>query len=138
MRLFIRIRSGQAAAPAMARQPQYPEPQFLLHRPSRLREFPANLRIVLRRSHTRPTLWRTPFSVLPAKAIERQSALGSILVHTCVVAILVSVIPWLFPKHVPTAAELAAEHKRRISWYYFSDELPNVKPAEEPKDAEAK
>jgi TonB family protein len=102
-------------------------PRFGVEWPSRLREFPGNLAVALKRVRAIP---RLPEAGIPALALLGGGAprpvtlFTSALNHIAVVALLVALSPLL--RSCPTAEELARQHALRISWYYFSDELPQV------------
>jgi TonB family protein len=114
--------------------PSCPAPELLVRWSSRAAEFPGNLAALL----ARPPVASAPlrgFSVpLPAGVMRPASLGASLLVHALLLGLLAA-ISFVFGKQPPTSAELAAEHQRRITWYYFSDELPAIGPLEAPPEA---
>jgi TonB family protein len=114
--------------------PSYPAPELLVRWSSRAAEFPGNLAALLARPPVSGAMPRG-FSVpLPAGVMRPASLGASLLVHALLLGLLAA-ISFVFGKQPPTAAELATEHQRRITWYYFSDELPAIGPLEAPPEA---
>ena len=114
--------------------PSYPVPELLVRWPSRAAEFPGNLAALLACPPVSAATLQG-FSVpLPAGVMRPASLGASLLVHALLLGLLAA-ISFAFGKQPPTAAELAAEHQRRITWYYFSDELPAIEPLEAPPEA---
>jgi protein TonB len=114
--------------------PSYPAPELLVRWSSRAAEFPGNLAALLARAPVTAAMLRG-FSVpLPAGVMRPASLGASLLAHALLLSLLAA-ISFVFGQRPPTAAELAVEHQRRITWYYFSDELPAIAPLEAPADA---
>jgi TonB family protein len=131
LRLGERERAGRYRPDGI---PSYPAPELLVRWSSRAAEFPGNLAVLLARPPVNAGVLRG-FSVpLPAGVMRPTSLGASLLVHALLLSLLAAV-SFVFGQRPPTAAELAAERQRRITWYYFSDELPAIAPLEAPADA---
>ena len=114
--------------------PSYPAPELLVRWSSRAAEFPGNLAGLLARPPVTAAMLRG-FSVPLPAGVMRPASLGvSLLAHALLLSLLAA-ISFVFGQRPPTAAELAVEHQRKITWYYFSDELPAIAPLEAPADA---
>jgi TonB family protein len=114
--------------------PRYPVPELLVRWSSRAAEFPGNLAALLARRRVHAAMLRG-FSVpLPAGVMRPASLGASLLAHALLLSLLAA-ISFVFGQRPPTAAELAVERHRRITWYYFSDELPAIAPLEPPVEA---
>lgn len=129
MRLVLRVAESVHAGRLRPDSiPLYPAPELLVHWSSRAADFPGNLAVVL--AGPRPSSERLRGYTVPlAGGVMRPASLGvSVVVHA-VIVMLLAAISLAFGKRPPTAAELEAEHQRKIAWYYFSDELPSISPS---------
>jgi len=127
MRVFLRLRRPPEPARPRARGiPLYPAPRLLLQWPSRPAAFRENLRALLAPLRVSPKMLEGFTVPLRGGAMQPRSLGASLILHVAAVAVLVNLLPILFGARQPTAAELAARRRQKITWYYFENELPHI------------
>ncbi len=112
----------------VSRIPLYAPPRLLVRWQSRWAEFPGNLRAVLAPSRVTPAMLAGFVVPLRGGAMRPRSLGASLAAHLAVVLVLVN-LSWMLGWRRPlTAAEQAYLKSRKISWYYYNDELPAISP----------
>ena len=103
---------------------------MLVELPSRLSLFPGNLAAVLAPSRVRPKDLEGFAVPLAGGAVRPRSLGASFVVHVLVVLLLIGVSAAVRRQRALTPEQQAEIQRRKISWYYFADELPAIAPAE--------
>ncbi len=126
MRIFLRLVSrpklGGARRDALV---LYPAPRLLVERSSRLAELLGNLAAALAPSRVTPAMLEGFKVPLRRGSMRPRSLASSWLFHLAALVVLGNLLPLLGQ---PSAEELAALRKQKITWYYYDHELPAISP----------
>ena len=126
MRIFLRLVSRRklrgARRDALV---LYPAPRLLVERSSRLGELLGNLAAALAPSRVTPAMLEGFKVPLRRGSMRPRSLASSWLFHLAALVVLGNLLPLLGQ---PSAEELAALRKQKITWYYYDHELPAISP----------
>ena len=103
----------------------YPAPRLLVERSSRLAELLGNLAAALAPSRVTPAMLEGFTVPLRRGSVRPRSLASSWLFYLAALVVLGNLLPLLGQ---PSAEELAALRKQKITWYYYDHELPSISP----------